>query len=605
MERAAGLNVLVVEDNPYDAKIITELFRDIKSGAGFSLTFADTLEKAGAAAAAGPPPDILLLDLNLPDSYGPDTLGKAAKLLPDLPIIVMTGFYEEHLGLDLIKKGAQDYLVKGKITGDWLAYSIKYSVERARIERKLKQREKRLEDILEKSPDGVMVARKDGRVLFANHGAELIFGRRREELLRHPFSLETDPEKTIETELRRLDGRKIPLEIRAVETTWDAEPCRLVLLRDLTPVRALQRSRDEFISMISHELRSPLSVVKESLDLVSDGSVGEVTERQREILNIGIENSVRLNRMIDALLDITKIEAGVMPLDICKTDLGMLLQETGRDYARQAADRLVRLALDLPKAPMFTYCDREKVREVLVNLVTNALKFTPEAGAVTLSLRPWEGEALLCVEDTGPGIAPEDIPKLFNKFSQVGGRRPPGAKGTGLGLAISRGIVEMHGGRIWAESGEGSGAKFFVLLPVLPFEAALKAVVRRAIEHSSARNRSFCVISVNFSAGVLAGGPRAQDLGARAERFLKSNMRNSHAILKREDGEFTLLVPDADPREGCRACSYIEKGLADLAGLSQSVTAGLTSMLSFPGDFRDEETCLKKLAEGRDGPDGA
>ncbi len=605
MVKDAGINVLVVEDNPYDAKIITELFRDIKSGSGFALTFADTLEKAGAAARAEPPPDILLLDLNLPDSYGPDTLGKASRLLPDLPIIVMTGFYEEHLGLDLIKKGAQDYLVKGKITGDWLAYSIKYSVERARIERKLKQREKRLEDILEKLPDGVMVARRDGRVLFANHGAELIFGRKREELLRHPFPLEADPEKTLENELRRLDGRKLPLEVRAVETIWDGEPCRLVLLRDLTPVRALQRSRDEFISMISHELRSPLSVVKESLDLVADGSVGEVSERQREILKIGGENAVRLNRMIDALLDITKIEAGVMPLDISKTDLGLLLQETMRDYARQASDRLVSLAMDLPESPMFTYCDREKVREVLVNLVSNALKFTPEAGRVTLSLRPWEGEALICVEDTGPGIDPEDIPKLFNKFSQVGARRPPGVKGTGLGLAISRGIVEMHGGRIWAESGQGAGAKFFVLLPVLPFEAALKAVVRRAIEHSSARNRSFCVVTVAPAAGAAGGGPRAQDLGARAERFLKSNMRNSHAILKREDGSFTLLLPDADPREGCRACSYIEKGLADLAGLSQAATGGLTRLLCFPGDFRDEETCLRKLAEERSRPDGA
>ena len=122
MESPQDINILVVEDNPFDAKIITELFRDIKNGAAFRLAFAETLEKAGAAARGPVPPDILLLDLNLPDSYGPETLSRATGLFPGLPIIVMTGFYEEHLGVELIKKGAQDYLVKGKITGDWLAY---------------------------------------------------------------------------------------------------------------------------------------------------------------------------------------------------------------------------------------------------------------------------------------------------------------------------------------------------------------------------------------------------------------------------------------------------------------------------------------------------
>lgn len=599
METEPALNVLVVEDSPYDAKIIQELFRDIKNGASFNLAFAETLQK-GAAAAREAPRDVVLLDLNLPDSYGPETLGRAEALFPDLPVIVMTGFYEEHLGLDLIKKGAQDYLVKGKITGDWLAYSIKYSVERARIERKLRQREEHLEDILEKSPDGVMVARKDGRVLFANHAAELIFARKREDLLKHPLPLEADPDKTLETELRRLDGRKIPLEVRAVETVWDSEPCRLLLLRDLTPVRALQRNRDEFISMISHELRSPLSVVKESMDLVLDGSVGEVNDRQKEILRIGIENSARLNRLIDALLDITKIEAGVMPMDIAKADLGLLVEETVRDYSRLAGERSVRLAKDLPKSPLFSYCDTEKVREVLINLVSNALKFSPRDGTVTVSLRPWEGEALFCVEDQGPGIEPDDIPKLFSKFAQVGRRRPPGVKGTGLGLAICKGIVELHGGRVWVESQPGAGSKFFVLLPVLPFEAALKALVRREIELALARSYKFCVIDVNFAGRALPGAPRAAELCARAEAFLKSDMRNAHALLKREEGDFTLVISNSDPREGCRACTFIEKGLGDIAGLGQGAASGLTRLLSFPADFKDEETFIRRLASARE-----
>ena len=294
------------------------------------------------------------------------------------------------------------------------------------------------------------------------------------------------------------------------------------------------------------------------------------------------------------------MEAGVMPLDVAKADLGLLLEETEKDYGHLAAGRRIRLVKQLPQAPLFTYCDREKVREVIVNLVSNALKFTPDSGTITLSLRPWEGEALICVEDTGPGIEAEDLPRLFNKFSQLGGKRPPGAKGTGLGLAICKGIIELHGGRIWAESTPGTGSKFYLLLPMHPFDAALKGVIRREIAMAMARNRDFCVIDINFSGRALRGHPRAAELCARAEAFLKSNMRNSHAILKREEGDFTLVIANADPREGCRACTYVEKGLADLAGLAPAATGDLTMMLSYPGDFRDEETFIKKLAAARE-----
>ncbi len=589
LERETRIKVLIVEDSQYDAKIITELFRDLKSD-GFELSFADTLEKAGAAA----PADIVLLDLNLPDSYGPQTLARAKEMFPEIPVIVMTGFYEEHLGVELIKKGAQDYLVKGKITGDWLAYSIKYSIERARIERKVKQREGHLRDILEKSPDGIVVTRRDGRVMFANHAAELVFGRPSGELARHPFPLETDTDRTLETELHRLDGKKVPLEVRAVEILWDAEPCRLVILRDLSAVRSLERHRSEFISMVSHELRSPLTVVRESLDLVSDGTAGPVNERQKDILRIGLDNTGRLQRLIDGLLDITKIEAGVMPLDMSRADLGALVAATAGDYAYLAAEKRITMEKTLPDSPLATYCDQDKLRQVLVNLVSNALKFTPEGGTITLSLRPWEGEALISVENSGQGIDPEDVPRLFNKFSQVGGAQPAGVKGTGLGLAISKGIVEMHGGRIWVESQPGEGCKFYVLLPVTPFEGAIRALLKREIEFSGSGSREFCAVTMVPP----AGGPA--ELAAKAEAFLKAGMRTAHATLKGEDGEITMLLSNSGPKEGSRAGAFIDKAVGEIYGLNPGESGELTIILSYPGDFRDEEGYLRKIAALRE-----
>ena len=592
------IKVLVVEDNPADAEIIKNLFLSIKED-GFAVTTADTLEKAAAANELSRA-DVVLLDLNLPDSFGPQTLSRAAEIFRSEPIIVMTGFYEERLGVELIKKGAQDYLVKGKLTGSWLAYSIKYSIERAKIEARLKEREGRLRKILEKIPDGFLVVRQDGEVVFANNGAELIFGKSRETLLRQPFTLEADTEKALETDLRLIDGKKVPIEVRAVEIQWDSEPCRLVMLRDLTTVRTLERNRDEFISKVSHELRSPLTVVKESLALVYDGTSGGVSAQQKEILKMGLDNTARLNRLIDAMLDITKIEAGVMPMDLAEADLSELFSVTAAEYSYLAAEQKISLRSELPASPLTAYCDVDKLREVLVNLVSNALKFTPAGGFISLSLKPWEGQALICVENSGSGIQPHDIPLLFNKFTQVGRAGQPGAKGTGLGLAISRGIVEMHHGKIWAESEPGKGCKFYVMLPLPSFEDVLKRLVRGEIELSSGGRRQLCAVALTLPPEMLKEGAGEGSLAARTEAFIKTNLRNSHAILKRGEGDFIILLSNSDLKDCARTGAFIEKGLAEIAGLPPGKAFNFIFAISYPEDFQDEEGFIKKMAEARD-----
>ena len=598
MTEPKQIKVLIVEDNHFDADAVAELFNCIRTD-GFALSFAETLELAKEAHEKETP-DIILLDLNLPDSFGPQTLTRAVNMFKEQPIVVMTGFYEERMGVELIKKGAQDYLVKGKITSDWLAYSIKYSIERAKIECELKKRESRLRDILEEIPDGFLVVRPDGAVIFANHGAELIFGRTRSELMSGPFTLDTDTEKTLETDLLRLDGKKIPVEVRAVETHWDSAPCRLVMLRDLTSVRTLERSRDEFISKVSHELRSPLTVVKESLALVYDGTAGKVSDAQKEILKMGLDNTARLNRLIDAMLDLTKIEAGVMPVDIEKADLGALISATAAEYSYQAASQKITLGSELPDSPLHAYCDVEKLREVLANLVSNAIKFTPAGGYIKLSLRPWEGEALICVENSGPGIEPQNIPLLFNKFTQVGRAGPHGAKGTGLGLAISRGIVEMHKGRIWAESEPGKNCKFYVLLPLPRFEDVIRRLIHAELELCAGGKRQLCSLTLTLPPEMLKDGTGENSLAGKTEALIKTNLRNSHAIVKRGEGDFTILLSNSGLKECAKTGAFLAKGLTELAGLPQGKAFSFIFALSYPEDFQDEEGFMKKMAETRD-----
>ncbi|PJA11780.1 MAG: hypothetical protein COX65_09775 [Elusimicrobia bacterium CG_4_10_14_0_2_um_filter_56_8] len=596
-ERKKEIKVLIIEDNVYDSDIVAGLFRGIEGGE-FSLRCADTLEKARESSAAEKP-DIILLDLNLPDSFGPQTLDRAIEIFKGQPIIVMTGYYEDRLGVELIKNGAQDYLVKGKMTGDWLAYSVKYSIERAKIEARLKQHSDRLHDILEKLPDGALIIDQDRMVVFANLGAELIFGRSKTDLLSHPFTLEADIKTTIETDLKRPDGKRIPVEIRAAEISYDFATCRLVTLRDLTAVRTLERSRDEFISRVSHELRSPLTVVKEALALIYDETAGKVSPRQKEILKMGLDNTARVNKLIDAMLDITKIEAGVMPMDLALSDLTALLSEITAEYSYVAAAQKMTLRSELPASPVSVYCDIEKLREVFTNLLSNALKFTAGGGNITLSLKEWEGQALICIQDSGPGIEAANIPLLFNKFTQVGKSAPPGVKGTGLGLAISRGIVEMHQGRIWAESEPGKGSRFYVLLPLLSFEDFIRNLVRREIELSSGGKRQFCTITLALPQGMTKDGNGEGGMAARTEAFIKGNMRNAYALVKRGEGEFTILLSDAGLKECARAGAVLEKGVAELADLPPGKAFSYIFALSYPEDFNTEDAFTKKMHEAR------
>lgn len=590
-ERDTPINILLVEDNDYDAKIVANLFNGMKAGV-FSLRTADTLEKARLADAAESA-DVVLLDLNLPDSYGPDTLVKSKELFADRPIIVMTGFYEEPLGVQLIQKGAQDYVVKGKITGDWLSYSIKYAIERAKIELKMREREASLRDMLEKIPEGFLSVREDGRVLFANRGAERIFGQERTELISRPFMLESEIGAALETDLRSKDGRKVPIEVRAAEIQWGAEKCRLVMVRDLTQAKQLERARNDFISMVSHELRSPLTVVKEALDLVYDGTVGEVSDRQKEILKMGLDNTRRLNRLIDGLLDITKIEAGVMPMNMAETDFGALLSATAGDYSFLASERGIALKTELPEQRLSGFCDRDKLREVLVNLASNAIKFTPRGGSIVFSLRPWEGQALFCVENTGRGIEPEDLPKLFSKFSRVGSTAEPGVEGTGLGLAISRGIVEMHSGHIWAESDPGKNCKFFVLLPLPVFRDAVRQLLRREIDSSAGGKRPLAALLL-----ALPGGENS-DMAERAAELIRSTIRSANVLVRDKDGYLLALLSNSGIKECAKTMASIQKSLAELTG-GESENTRITSLI-YPEDFSDEETFFIKMSVSRGG----
>ncbi len=229
-------------------------------------------------------------------------------------------------------------------------------------------------------------------------------------------------------------------------------------------LKNLSRLKDEFVAQVSHELRTPLAIIREGVDQVMEGLCGEPTPTQKRTLSVTLRNIDRLGALIEDLLDISKIETGRLPVRRQAFNFGNLIGEVFHSFQVRALERGLTLRMHIPDQEVMVFADRERIIQVFTNLITNALKFA-KAGTVELSMEQESGAVRCSVSDTGPGIASEDMPKLFQKFQQIRRAENPAEKGTGLGLAICKGIIELHGGKIWAESEVGKGTRFLFTLP--------------------------------------------------------------------------------------------------------------------------------------------
>jgi two-component system sensor histidine kinase/response regulator len=233
-------------------------------------------------------------------------------------------------------------------------------------------------------------------------------------------------------------------------------------------LKELDCLKSDFVSNVSHELRTPLTAIKGAVDLLLREVPGRLNESQTHYLTRVRSNTQHLAGLINDLLDLAKIEEGKVELKGVRVSVGGLVHEVMETVKPLAAEKPVLLEVKLPEPSVLVWADRDKVTQVLMNLVGNAIKFTPPQGKVTVSASRYGTEwAQVCVNDNGPGISAVECQKIFQKFYQVSEDGGPKPKGTGLGLAISKVLVELHGGKIWVESEEGGGSTFSFTLPLL------------------------------------------------------------------------------------------------------------------------------------------
>jgi len=253
------------------------------------------------------------------------------------------------------------------------------------------------------------------------------------------------------------------LWITIVPVSDDAGECTGVvgLFKDVTDLERLEKTRRDYVANVSHELRTPLTAVRGLLEPLSDGMITDEETKQR-YYRIMLREVVRLSRLITDMLELSRLQSGTEHMEVHAVDLEELLQDTRQNYLNEAAQRGIRLILDADKVP-YAMTDEDRVEQLLVILLDNAMHYTPEGGSITISAAQTAGDRILVsVTDTGCGIEPEDLPHIFERFFKTDKSRKEG--GTGLGLSIAKQIVDKLGENIFVESNPGEGTSFHFTL---------------------------------------------------------------------------------------------------------------------------------------------
>jgi PAS domain S-box-containing protein len=351
---------------------------------------------------------------------------------------------------------------------------ISSAVENAHLFQQVEQERARLAAILASSTDAVLAVNRNGRIVLDNPAAREIIGAQESQRGRR-LSESTSLQGLVDLfesamqgskptgEILLDDGRTFfanlsPVSVGEAETIgWVAT------MQDVSHFKAVNQLKNEFVSTVSHDLRSPLSNILLAANMIAE--TGDINQQQQELLNL-VENRAKgMGALIEDLLDMSQIEAGI-EMDLKPCNLALIIADVVTAFTPQAAEKPIDLMQEVAAGLPPIMANATRLQQVVHNLVGNAIKYTPEGGRVLVKAYPQGNEMRVQVTDTGIGIPASDQPHVFEKFYRVKGEHALKIKGSGLGLAIVKSIVENMQGRIWLESVFGQGSTFTVALPL-------------------------------------------------------------------------------------------------------------------------------------------
>ena len=470
-------SVLLVEDSAGDAELTCERLAQAPAQA-FEVLRAHTLAESLLVLSARPV-DAVILDLNLPDSRGVETVRRIRVVLAQTPIVVVTGVVDETLRSLAMAEGAEDVFAKEESNTRLFWRSIAHIIERRREQQRQFQR------VLDATPDAILVVNDEGVMLYVNQSAVELFGRSRDDLLGESLGFSVADNVPAEIHIARADGERV-CEMRIVRMEWDDERAYLASVRDITErkrAEALQARSVElefenrriqeaselksaFLANMSHELRTPLNAIIGFSELLYDGMISPSSPQYRTFIGHIQSSGKHLLQLIDDVLDLSKVEAGKVVFNPKPVDLGRLVSEVCASLGALAAQKRLSLQVDHDESLVDVQLDPGRLKQILYNFLSNALKFSPDAGVVRVRTRSEIGGMFrLDVRDQGPGITPADQLRLFKEFQQLEAGANKRHGGTGLGLALTKRLVEAQGGSVGVNSAVGQGSEFYAILP--------------------------------------------------------------------------------------------------------------------------------------------
>ena len=429
--------------------------------------------------------DIVLVDLMMPTISGFDVLSEVRSHHPDTVVIVITGYATLEHSIEAMKKGAFDFIPK-PFTPDQLRAVVDKSLRYTGALQDIADSKSRLGVMVNSLSDGVMTT--DARKLIVQinpaflhmidyHGEEVL-GRHVSDIIHDDNLLKSieqalsmSPETFVEItkEIERIDkneekfysARCAPFRGRMNENLGT-----ITVLHDITALKKMDQMKSDFISMVSHEVRSPMNSLLMQLKNISDGLAGPVTDKQQEILQRASEKILNLNNLVTELLDLSRIESGLIAHEKEQVVIGQLLTDQKNFHSPYAQEKKITIQLNCPSDLPSILANRQNMEEVFSNLITNAIKYSPAGGAITINAAKENEYLKIQVADTGYGITSEELDKIFTRFYRVKDANTRKIQGTGLGLAIVKSIIESHHGKISVASEVGHGTTFTVLLPL-------------------------------------------------------------------------------------------------------------------------------------------
>ncbi len=522
---------------------------------------------------------------------------------------------DPNIGMDLLITVSPILDDDGKLKG--CVHISKDITDRKKLMEELEESKNNFLSIALKSPAGIVIVNDKGIVDFVNPAAEALFNGDANDLVGSLFGLPVAEVKTEVDIINKHPGNGVA-QMYVMETYWEGNKSYLISFFDITAIKraeetlkeankrlqALNQIKSEFVSVVSHDLRTPLTSIKNAVQLLLTGKTGSLNETQNRFMSMAARNIDRLARLINDLLDLSKLEAGKIELRFARTDLRQIIMNSIETFRSRADEKAIRLEMDCPENLPGIYADSDRIEQIFSNFLDNALKFTTGGGRITVSAREAGDKVEAAVEDTGVGLSSEAQEHVFEQFYQVEDTLSRTTQGTGLGLSIVKKLIESHGGSISVQSETGKGSRFFFTLPVFTPRAVEMETLEKEVTQFLGHSK-FAIVGIELKSDESSEEPDRDDSHGRhmdqlLQKIRKVAARSSdHIIHQPASNRMIVALMDTTEEEAVtikEKLSHIISGKPANTGRAAVPEAFVAGPVCYPKDGVTARALLNNIS---------